>query len=293
MEFVGYARVSSTDQNFDAQVEALKKAGCIKIFAEKKSGTSKKERTAFQECMEYIRENDTLVVTRVDRLTRSILDLQHLLFDLKERKIEIKALEQPVDTASANGKFFLDMLGVFAEFETNLRRERQLEGVARAKQQGKYKGRKPTARVKTNQIIELTQKGFTRKAIAEKLNIGIASIYRILKAYKANHPDIPLPGSRSNIKIATVEVHLRVENNSKFVRGKNKSREDIERQCFSEYDMTKHNDWEYELKVPYQSKEDLQNTLYEIAHEASSIADMRNGFIEMDMIDPKTRMSLL
>ena len=84
-------------------------------------GTSKKDRNAFDECMEYIREGDTLVVTRIDRLTRSILDLQTLLHDLKDKDINLKALDQPVDTSSASGKFFLDMLGVFAEFETNLR----------------------------------------------------------------------------------------------------------------------------------------------------------------------------
>jgi len=293
MEFVGYALVSTTDQNFDAQIDALKKAGCKRIFAEKKSATSTSERTAFEECMDYIRENDTLIVTRIDRLTRSILDLQTLLIDLKKRNIQLKALEQPIDTADANGKFFLDMLGVFAEFETNLRRERQLEGIARAKQNNIYKGRKPTAQAKSADVIELIQKGYTRQAVAEKLGIGIASIYRILKKHKENHPESLLLGSTSNIKIATVDVYLHVQNNSKFVRGKNKSREDIERQCFSEYNMIKHSDCEYQLKIPYQSKEELEETLDEIISEAGSIADMRNGFIEIDMIDPKTKMSII
>ncbi|WP_233586859.1 recombinase family protein [Legionella sp. km772] len=155
MALVGYARVSTIDQNLDIQLEVLKSAGCKKIFSEKKSGTSKKDRTALDECMEYIREGDTLVVTRIDRLTRSILDLQNLLHYLKKKEIHLKALEQPVDTSNASGKFFLDMLGVFAEFETNLRRERQLEGIERAKREGKYKGRKPTARSRTDDVMEL------------------------------------------------------------------------------------------------------------------------------------------
>nr|WP_232220876.1 recombinase family protein [Legionella tunisiensis] len=106
MALVGYARVSTIDQNLDIQLDALKNAGCKKIFSEKKSGTSKKDRTALDECMDYIREGDTLVVTRIDRLTRSILDLQNLLHYLKEKEIHLKALEQPVDTSNASGKFF-------------------------------------------------------------------------------------------------------------------------------------------------------------------------------------------
>ena len=181
MTFVGYARVSSTDQDHSIQIDALEKSGCKKIFAEKKSGVSKNDRQAFHECLEYLREGDTLVVTRIDRLTRSIRDLQNLLHEFKEKKIHLKAVEQPVDTASASGKFFLDILGVFAEFETNLRHERQLEGVERAKQAGKYKGRQPTARAKSTEVICLMNQGLTRMEIAQQLDIGVASVYRILK----------------------------------------------------------------------------------------------------------------
>ena len=184
MELVGYARVSSTDQEWCIQVDALKAVGCTTVFTEKKSGTTLKERAAFDECMTYLRKGDTLVVTRVDRLTRSILDLQTLLVKLREKQIHLKATEQPIDTSSASGKAFLDMLGVFAEFETNLRRERQLEGVARAKKEGKYKGRKPTAQAKSLEVIQLISKGYTRKAVADHLNIGVASVFRILKLHK-------------------------------------------------------------------------------------------------------------
>jgi len=93
-----------------------------------------------------------LVITRIDRLARSLRDLQNLVHDLKESGIELKATEQPIDTSTAAGKAFLDMLGVFAEFETNLRKERQLEGIEKAKTEGKYKGRKPTAQAKYQQV---------------------------------------------------------------------------------------------------------------------------------------------
>jgi DNA invertase Pin-like site-specific DNA recombinase len=186
MALVGYARVSTTDQDYSIQVDALSNAGCNKIFAEKRSGTSKDDRKAFDECMSYIREGDTLVVTRIDRLTRSIRDLQNLLHELRDKQIHLKAIEQPIDTSNAAGKFFLDMLGVFAEFETNLRRERQLEGIQKAKLQNKYKGRKPTARALSAEVIDLANQGSTKKAIAVKLNIGIASVFRILKDNKIN-----------------------------------------------------------------------------------------------------------
>lgn len=293
MALVGYARVSTIDQNLDIQLEALKSAGCKKIFSEKKSGTSKKDRTALDECMEYIREGDTLVVTRIDRLTRSILDLQTLLHYLKDKEINLKALEQPVDTSNASGKFFLDMLGVFAEFETNLRRERQLEGIERAKREGKYKGRKPTARSKADEVMGLIKQGYTRTAIAKKLNVGIASVYRILKTHRQNNPEQTIPGSQGAQKIAIVEVWLRVENNNKFVRGKNESRRQIEQYCFSAFDMVKKDKdgWDYILKVPYTKDKDLDKTLYDLMHEAESIADCRNGFTEMSIMEPATGKS--
>jgi DNA invertase Pin-like site-specific DNA recombinase len=180
MSLIGYARVSIIDQDYDIQISALKKSGCKIIFSEKKSGTSVKDRTKLEQCLDYLREGDTLVVTRVDRLARSLRDLQDLVHDLKDEGIELKALEQPVDTGTAAGKAFLDMLGVFAEFETNLRKERQLEGIAKAKAEGKYKGRKPTARAKTKQVLDLIGQGMTRQAAADELGIGVASVYRIL-----------------------------------------------------------------------------------------------------------------
>ncbi|MDF1583641.1 MAG: recombinase family protein [Methyloprofundus sp.] len=180
MALVGYARVSTTDQNYELQIEALKQAGCKKIFSEKISGTTI-DRPELEACLDYLREGDTLLVTRIDRLARSLRDLQNLVYDLRKEGIELKAIEQPIDTSSAAGKAFLDMLGVFAEFETNLRKERQLEGIAKAKAEGKYKGRKPTARAKAAQIHELLGQGLTRQAVADQLGIGVASVYRALK----------------------------------------------------------------------------------------------------------------
>jgi DNA invertase Pin-like site-specific DNA recombinase len=142
MPTYGYARVSTIDQDLSLQRRTVTAAGCDVIRAEKASGARRNGRTELQVLLDFLRPGDTLVVTRVDRLARSIRDLQDIVHELHERWVTLKATEQPIDTRTASGKAFLDMLGVFAEFETNLRRERQLEGIAAAKVRGAYKGRK-------------------------------------------------------------------------------------------------------------------------------------------------------
>jgi len=179
MAVVGYARVSSTDQDLTVQHEALEQYGCEKIWAEKVSGTSTQGRHELETLLEYIREGDTLVVTRVDRLARSVADLQNIVSELRDKGVDLACTEQPVDTSTAAGKCFLDMLSVFAEFETSLRRERQLEGIAKAKSKGVYKGRKPT--IDGDSIRRMrNDEGMTPTQISRELGIGRASVYRYL-----------------------------------------------------------------------------------------------------------------
>src|SRR5262245_10296203 len=144
MAIVGYARCSTADQDLTIQLEALKAAGCEEIFSEKVSGTSRQGREKLEEMLRFVRKGDVLIITRIDRLGRNVLDLHTIVSKLQEKGVELKATEQPIDTSHAAGKAFFGMLTVFAEFETNLRRERQLEGIARARAEGKYRGRKPT-----------------------------------------------------------------------------------------------------------------------------------------------------
>jgi len=125
MALYGYARVSTSDQDLTLQERTLRSAGCDVVRAEKATGTSRTGRVELELLLEFLRSGDTLVVTRVDRLARSIKDLQDIVYMLKERGVALKATEQPIDTYSAAGKAYLDMLGVFAEFETNMRSERQ------------------------------------------------------------------------------------------------------------------------------------------------------------------------
>jgi DNA invertase Pin-like site-specific DNA recombinase len=178
MTAIGYARVSTTDQDLTVQIQALKAAGCDVIRKEKASGTTTKGRAELATILDFIREGDVLVVTRIDRLARSIADLQDIVRTLKARGAALRATEQPIDTSTAAGKCFLDMLGVFAEFETNLRRERQLEGIAKAKAAGVYKGRKPS--IDVTRIKALKASGLGPTEIARKLKIGRASVYRVV-----------------------------------------------------------------------------------------------------------------
>lgn len=174
----GYARVSSTDQDLTLQEEALKAAGCDLVVSEKVTGTSREGRQELERLLQFIREGDTLVVTRIDRLARSIGDLQDIVRGLKAKGVSLRATMQSVDTSTAAGKAFLDMLGVFAEFETNLRKERQAEGIAKAKAAGVYKGRRPE--IDRAAILRLKAEGLGATAIAKRLGIGRASVYRIL-----------------------------------------------------------------------------------------------------------------
>lgn len=181
MALVGYARVSTLDQDNTTQLDRLNAAGCEKVFSEKKTGTTKKGRAALDDCLNYIREGDTLVFTKIDRLARSARDLQNLVHELDEKGVSIMALDQAIDTRTPHGKAFLGMLAVFAEFETNIRKERQLEGVAKAKTEGKYTGRKPTAQAKKAEMLELLGQGMSKPQIAEKIGVSVASVYNVLK----------------------------------------------------------------------------------------------------------------
>ena len=178
MTVIGYARVSTTDQNLELQGSALRAAGCDVIRSEKRSGTTTAGRDELRTVLDFLRKGDTLMVTRIDRLARSIGDLQDIVRAVRAKGASLKAIEQPIDTSTAAGKCFLDMLGVFAEFETNLRRERQLEGIASAKARGVYKGRK--ASIDPVKVRQMKAEGKGASAIAKALRIGRASVYRAL-----------------------------------------------------------------------------------------------------------------
>ena len=174
---VGYARVSSVGQNLQSQLDALKKYGCEKIFQEKVSGTSTKGREQFKEMLNFVRENDEAVVTRIDRCSRSVLDMQLIMKELDEKKVTFTATEQSINTKTAEGKCFLNMLSIFSEFETNLRAERQKDGILANKD--KFKGRGQT--IDIQKIKQLKTEGLGATAIAKEMGIDRTSVYRLLK----------------------------------------------------------------------------------------------------------------
>ena len=173
---IGYARTSTVDQNLDAQIEALTAAGCGMVRQEQRSGATLESRPELRTILDFIHPGETLVVTRIDRLARSMQDLQTIVARLKEKGAHLAATEQPVDTSTAAGKAFFDMLGVFAEFETNLRRERQAEGIKAAKRKGVYRGRPPKIDMAT--IQAKLGAGRSPTEIAREMGISRGTVYK-------------------------------------------------------------------------------------------------------------------
>jgi DNA invertase Pin-like site-specific DNA recombinase len=181
---VGYARVSSIGQSLDVQREQLKAAGCEKLFEEKRSGRTAVDRIELQAALEFVREGDTLVVTRLDRLARSITDLRQMVDALAAKSVGFRCLQQgALDTTRSDGKLLLNILGSFAEFEADIRRERQMEGIAKAKAAGVYRGRK--ASIDTAAIREALQAGEKPAHVAKRLGIARSSVYRLMDAEPA------------------------------------------------------------------------------------------------------------
>ena len=180
-ERIGYARVSTTDQDTSIQEGQLRDAGCAKVFAEQISGTSTKERTQLEAALDYVREGDTFVVTRLDRLARSQADLHRLLQSFTERGIAFECTEQPqVNTDGPMGQLLLGILGAVAEFETGLRRERQMEGIAKAKAAGKYKGGPEIAKERVEQLRSLVSDGVGIAAASREVGISRGTAYKYL-----------------------------------------------------------------------------------------------------------------
>ena len=175
----GYIRVSTLDQDLTLQREALIGAGVKPklIIKEKASGTKRDGRDKLDLLLKLADKGDTILIARVDRLARSMHDLQNIVFELKSKGVALKATEQPIDTSTAAGKAFFDMLGVFAEFETNLRRERQAEGIAKAKKQGVYAGGK--RRIDREEVATLIDQGLNLSEVARQLGVSRRQVCRI------------------------------------------------------------------------------------------------------------------
>ena len=176
------ARVSTIEQDagFEAQERDLKAAGVQRMFSERTSAVG--QRKALEEALDFAREGDAIVVTKLDRLARSVADLVRIVERLEAKRVGLRILSMGVDTATPTGKLVLNVLGAIGQFEREVMLERQREGVQRAKREGKYKGRAPTARRQADDIVKLAGEGMKRDDIAKRLNVGVASVYRALAA---------------------------------------------------------------------------------------------------------------
>lgn len=182
---IGYARTSTTEQQagLDAQLRDLKAAGCKKVFNEQQSSVA--ARAQLEAALDYCREGDTLVVTKLDRLARSARHLSELVDQLEGKGVTLRILNfggDAVDTRGATGRLMLNMFAAMAQFEREMMLERQREGIAKAKADGKYKGRKPTARAKAEDAVRLFREGKRVAHIAKQLGIGRGSVYRAIDA---------------------------------------------------------------------------------------------------------------
>lgn len=183
MATIGYARVSTSGQNLDSQLAALSE--CEKIFQEKISG-AKDDRPELQAMLEWVREGDIVHVTKLDRLARNTRHLLEVSEYLQKKGVALNILNIGINTATPTGKLMLTMIGAIATFERELMLERQAEGIAIAKLKGKYKGRKPTARSKSKEVINMLAQGLSKPEICHQLGIGMTSIYRIIRANRPN-----------------------------------------------------------------------------------------------------------
>jgi DNA invertase Pin-like site-specific DNA recombinase len=180
MALYGYARVSTDEQDTAVQREALERAGCTVIREEKKSGTKRDGRRELETLLSFLRKGDTLVVTRIDRLARSNKDFQDIYADLRKRGVKLHCTEQPIfNSDGALGGLMINILAAFAEFETALRRERQLEGIAKAKAAGVYAGKGRPRKINRDEIARLKAEGVSPTEIARKLSINRTTVYRL------------------------------------------------------------------------------------------------------------------
>ncbi|MBV6890022.1 recombinase family protein [Xanthomonas campestris pv. spermacoces] len=293
---IGYARVSTREQNPALQVDSLKAAGCERIYQDVASG-AKTARPALDELLGQLRGGDVLVIWKLDRMGRSLKHLVELVGSLMERKVGLLSLNDPIDTTSAQGRFVFNLFATLAEFERELIRERTQAGLTAARARGRVGGR-PKGLSPQAEATALAAETLYRErklsvaAIAQKLHLSKSTLYSYLRhrgveigPYKqsAQSPinvSVVESGHADQPKVATILLTLRIENNSKFVRGKKRSIEHVEFFDLAQYDATRRPNGEYELKVPYDTDEELDEAVNDLLTDIACGADDRHCFSE-------------
>jgi DNA invertase Pin-like site-specific DNA recombinase len=176
---VGYGRTSTSDQQagLEAQIAELEAAGATKVFQEHVSSVDA-QRPQLRAALDWVRDGDTFMVTKPDRLARNVTDLLRIVEDLKARNVTVRIMSMGVDTSTATGVLILQVLGAVSQWERSVMLERQRHGIAKAKADGKYRGRAPTARAKTPEVMQMKAEGKTVAQIAKSVGISRASVYR-------------------------------------------------------------------------------------------------------------------
>lgn len=271
---IGYARVSTRDQKADLQVDALKAAGCERVYQDVASGV-KIARPALDELLGQLRAGDVLVIWKLDRMGRSLKHLVELVGSLMERKVGLLSLNDPIDTTSAQGRLVFNLFASLAEFERELIRERTQAGLTAARARGRVGGR-PKGLTPQAEATALAADTLYREcklsvaAIAQKLHVSKSTLYSYLR--------------HRGVEIGPYKKPTQAQPGLSISSGavKKRAREDIEHYCLAEYDGQRLPSGEYELKVPYSSDDDLDKRMHELLGEISSEADDRSCFSESD-----------
>lgn len=294
---IGYARISTRDQKADLQLDALRAAGCERIYQDVASG-AKTARPALEQLLGQLRAGDVVVIWKLDRMGRSLKHLVELVGSLIERKVGLLSLNDPIDTTSAQGRLVFNLFASLAEFERELIRERTRAGLTAARARGRVGGRPKglTPQAEATALAAETlyrERKLSVSAIAQKLHISKSTLYSYLRSrgvkigtYLKAAAELPVPSTGADKteppNLATIRLTLRIENNNKFVRGKKRACEDIERYCLAQYDSKRLPNGEYELKVPHSNHQDLDQRMYELLDDISREADDRNCFSESE-----------
>ncbi|QGM48319.1 recombinase family protein [Methylocystis heyeri] len=280
MTRVGYARVSTTDQDLDIQVARLKAAGCEIVRSETGSGASRTGRTELETIMQFLRAGDELVVLRLDRLGRSIRDVLNLAHELEEKGASLRVLEPEVTTAGSMGRMVITILGMVADMELKFIKDRQRAGIEAARAEGVYKGRKKN--VDDDEIRRRIAAGASKASVARELKVSRMTVYRALGVLppRAEQPEKP--------PSATISLNLTIENFNKHGRGRKPARERIEAMLERHYQMQKTGNCDYTLIVAYDCEPDgvsLDDEIKNLQAEMFNIAESYRCSIETDIYE--------
>ena len=280
---IGYARVSSSGQSLDVQIDKLKKAGCEKIYHEKLSGTDQ-NRPKLLECLDYVRAGDRLIVTKLDRIARSVLHLKQISDRLDKKQVDLVVLDQNIDTTTSQGKLMFNMLSAFAEFENDLRRERQADGIKKALENGIKFGR--PASIDCDLVIGVKSninQGVKALETMKKFSISRSSYYMI----KNGRYDHLLPDDYKSMKSITLTLDLEIAGVNGFVKGVKNVRTRIERALGERYTLIKlyKNATDYKLTLEYSDEKSLKAQIDDIHTECAQSADLYDCCVEMDLYD--------